>query len=251
LEVLGTFDDCQALVKKAFLDKELTKKIRLSSANSINIARLIPQSFYYFEAFKQVDTQGKPLVFSIPSGNFGNLTAGLFAQKMGLPISKFIAATNANDVVPQYLASGTYTPTPSVPTLSNAMDVGNPSNFARMLDLYGSTWNNMRENIVGYTYNDDVTKAAMREVKSKYNYVIDPHGAVGYLALKDYQKTNDAVGIILETAHPAKFLDDVERILEQKIEIPERLASLADKKKESRLSPTDFGDFKNWLLANY
>jgi threonine synthase len=251
LEVEGTFDDCQALVKKAFLDKELTKKIRLSSANSINIARLIPQSFYYFEAFKQIETKGKPLVFSIPSGNFGNLTAGLFAQKMGLPVSKFIAATNANDVVPQYLASGTYTPTPSVPTLSNAMDVGNPSNFARMLDLYGSTWNNMRENIVGYAYSDAVTKVAMREVKSKYNYVIDPHGAVGYLALKEYQKSNDAVGIILETAHPAKFLDDVESILEEKIDIPERLASLSDKKKEARLSPTDFGDFKNWLLATY
>ena len=251
LEVQGTFDDCQALVKQAFLDKELTSKIRLSSANSINIARLIPQSFYYFEAYKQVETQGKPLVFSVPSGNFGNLTAGLFAQKMGLPISKFIAATNANDVVPQYLASGTYTPTPSVPTLSNAMDVGNPSNFARMLDLYGSTWNNMKENIVGYAYNDETTKAAMREVKSTYNYVIDPHGAVAYLALKDYQKTHNAVGIILETAHPAKFLDDVESILEQKIPIPERLASLADKKKEAQLSSTDFGDFKEWLLGTY
>jgi threonine synthase len=251
LEVEGTFDDCQALVKKAFLDKELTKKIRLSSANSINIARLIPQSFYYFEAFKQVDTKDKPLVFSIPSGNFGNLTAGLFAQKMGLPIAKFIAATNANDVVPQYLASGNYNPTPSVATLSNAMDVGNPSNFARMLDLYGSTWNTMKENIEGYAYNDDVTKAAMREVKSKYNYIIDPHGAVGYLALRDYQKKNDAVGIILETAHPAKFLDDVESILEQKIDVPDRLASLADKKKEARLSPTDFEDFKQWLLASY
>ena len=232
-------------------DKELTSKIRLSSANSINIARLIPQSFYYFEAYKQVETHGKPLVFSIPSGNFGNLTAGLFAQKMGLPISKFIAATNANDVVPQYLASGTYTPTPSVPTLSNAMDVGNPSNFARMLDLYGSTWNNMKENIIGYAYDDETTKAAMREVKSTYNYVIDPHGAVAYLALKDYQKTHDAVGVILETAHPAKFLDGVESILEQKIPIPERLASLADKKKEARLSSTDFGDFKEWLLATY
>lgn len=251
LEVQGTFDDCQALVKQAFLDKELTTKIRLSSANSINIARLIPQSFYYFEAYKQVETNGKPLVFSVPSGNFGNLTAGLFAQKMGLPISKFIAATNANDVVPQYLASGTYTPTPSVPTLSNAMDVGNPSNFARMLDLYGSTWNNMKENIIGYAYDDVTTKAAMREVKSKYDYIIDPHGAVGYLALKNYQKTHDVVGVILETAHPAKFLDDVESILEQKILIPERLASLSDKQKEARLSPTDFGDFKNWLLANY
>ena len=251
LEVQGTFDDCQAMVKQAFLDKELTSKIRLSSANSINIARLIPQSFYYFEAYKQVETHGKPLVFSVPSGNFGNLTAGLFAQKMGLPISKFIAATNANDVVPQYLASGTYTPTPSVPTLSNAMDVGNPSNFARMLDLYGSTWNNMKENIVGYAYDDETTKAAMREVKSTYNYVIDPHGAIAYLALKDYQKTHDAVGVILETAHPAKFLDDVESILEQKIPIPERLASLADKKKEARLSSTDFGNFKEWLLATY
>ena len=253
LEVEGTFDDCQALVKKAFLDKELTSKIRLSSANSINIARLIPQSFYYFEAFKQLETHGKPVVFSIPSGNFGNLTAGLFAQKMGLPVSKFIAATNANDVVPQYLASGTYTPTPSVPTLSNAMDVGNPSNFARMLDLYSSTWNIMTKNIVGYAYDDETTKQAMREVKVKYDYVIDPHGAIGYLALKNYQKEQDvnAVGIILETAHPAKFLDDVESILEQKIDVPERLASLADKKKESRLSPTDFGDFKNWLLANY
>ena len=251
LEVQGTFDDCQAMVKQAFLDKELTSKIRLSSANSINIARLIPQSFYYFEAYKQVETHGKPLVFSVPSGNFGNLTAGLFAQKMGLPISKFIAATNANDVVPQYLASGTYTPTPSVPTLSNAMDVGNPSNFARMLDLYGSTWNNMKENIIGYAYDDATTKAAMREVKSTYNYVIDPHGAIAYLALKDYQKTHDAVGVILETAHPAKFLDDVESILEQKIPIPERLASLADKKKEARLSSTDFGNFKEWLLATY
>jgi threonine synthase len=251
LEVKGTFDDCQALVKKAFLDKELTQKIRLSSANSINIARLIPQSFYYFEAYKQIDSKGKPVVFSIPSGNFGNLTAGLFAQKMGLPVSKFIAATNANDVVPQYLTSGVYTPTPSVPTLSNAMDVGNPSNFARMLDLYSSTWNMMRENIVGYAYDDETTKAAMREVKSKYNYVIDPHGAVGYLALKDYQKKNNAVGIILETAHPAKFLDDVESILEQKIHIPERLASLAEKQKVARLSPTDFDDFKSWLLTNF
>ena len=251
LEVEGTFDDCQALVKKAFLDKELTSKIRLSSANSINIARLIPQSFYYFEAFKQVETHGKPLVFSIPSGNFGNLTAGLFAQKMGLPVSKFIAATNANDVVPQYLTTGTYRPTPSVPTLSNAMDVGNPSNFARMLDLCSSTWNIMTENIVGYAYDDETTKQAMREIKAKYDYVIDPHGAVGYLALKDYQKENDVVGIVLETAHPAKFLDDVESILEQKIDVPERLASLADKEKESRLSPMDFGDFKNWLLANY
>lgn len=251
LEVQGTFDDCQALVKKAFLDKDLTSKIRLSSANSINIARLIPQSFYYFEAYKQVDTQGKPLVFSIPSGNFGNLTAGLFARKMGLPIHQFIAATNANDVVPKYLASGSYNPTPSVPTLSNAMDVGNPSNFTRMLDLFGSTWNNMANVVKGYSFDDETTKKAMQEVYAKYNYIIDPHGAVGYLALKEYQKTMDAVGVILETAHPAKFLDDVERILNTQIEIPERLESLKDKEKVARISGIDFESFKDWLLQNY
>jgi threonine synthase len=251
LEVKGTFDDCQALVKKAFLDKELTTKIRLSSANSINIARLIPQSFYYFEAYKQVDTQGKPLVFAVPSGNFGNLTAGLFARKMGLPIHQFIAATNANDVVPKYLSSGNYQPTPSVPTLSNAMDVGNPSNFARMLDLYGSTWNNMADVVKGYAYDDEATKHAMIEVQVKYNYTLDPHGAVGYLALKEYQKTTDAVGIILETAHPAKFLDDVESILNKKIHVPERLEFLKDKKKEAILRGIDFESFKDWLLKTY
>jgi threonine synthase len=251
LEIDGTFDDCQALVKKAFLDGDLISKIRLSSANSINIARLIPQSFYYFEAYKQVDNQGKPVVFSVPSGNFGNLTAGIFAQKMGLPIHQFVAATNANDVVPQYLSSGNYTPEPSVRTLSNAMDVGNPSNFARMLDLYCSTWNMMKDNIKGYTIDDTRTREAMKAVYDKYNYIIDPHGAVGYLALKEYQKTTDSVGIILETAHPAKFIDDVESILGRKIDIPERLASLANKKKEAVLQDTNYDNFKSWLLKNY
>jgi threonine synthase len=251
LEVDGTFDDCQALVKKAFLDNTLTSKIRLSSANSINIARLIPQSFYYFEAFKQVDSKGKPIVFSVPSGNFGNLTAGLFAKKMGLPVHTFIAATNANDVVPQYLEKGTYTPTPSVRTLSNAMDVGNPSNFARMLDIYGSTWNNMAKEIKGYAFNDLDTKEAVKEVFNKHNYIIDPHGAVGYLALKEYQKANDVVGIVLETAHPTKFLDDMESILAQQIPIPDRLASLANREKVATSIGTDFNSFKEWLLANY
>ena len=251
LEVEGTFDDCQALVKQAFLDDTLTSKIRLSSANSINIARLIPQSFYYFEAYKQLDTMGKPVVFSVPSGNFGNLTAGLFAKKMGLPIHKFIAATNANDVVPQYLKTGEYKPTPSVRTLSNAMDVGNPSNFARMLDIYGSTWNNMTKEIKGYTFNDEATKEGVKEVFKKYNYIIDPHGAVGYLALKEYQKENNVVGVVLETAHPTKFLEDMENILEQKIAIPERLASLVDKEKVATKIGTDFKPFKDWLIQNY
>jgi threonine synthase len=251
LEIDGTFDDCQALVKKAFLDNELTSKLRLSSANSINIARLIPQSFYYFEAFKQIESKGKPVVFSIPSGNFGNLTAGLFAKKMGLPIQEFIAATNANDVVPQYLETGEYKPTPSVRTLSNAMDVGNPSNFARMLDMYCSTWNNMAKEIKGYAFDDETTKEAVKEVFQKYNYIIDPHGAVGYLALKEYQKENNVVGIVLETAHPTKFLDDMEDILGQSIPIPERLASLSDKEKVATQLGTDFVGFKDWLLANY
>ncbi len=252
IEVDGSFDDCQALVKQAFLDQELTKNIRLSSANSINIARLIPQSFYYFEAYKQLPSDGKPVVFSIPSGNFGNLTAGLFAKKMGLPVDKFIAATNANDVVPSYLNTGTYSPRPSVPTLSNAMDVGSPSNFARMMHLYGSTWNTMKKDITGYAFNDSETEAAMQDVYTKFSYIIDPHGAVGYLALSKYKEQNKGVkGIILETAHPSKFLPDVGRILNQGIDVPERLAVLAEKEKVATRMSVAFEPFKEWLLSTY
>ncbi|MEO1258259.1 MAG: threonine synthase [Bacteroidota bacterium] len=252
LEVDGTFDDCQALVKKAFLDGALNEQIRLSSANSINIARLIPQSFYYFEAFKQLDAPGKKTVFCTPSGNFGNLTAGLFAKRMGLNVYQFIAATNINDVVPEYLSTGIYAPRPSSRTLSNAMDVGNPSNFARMVDLFGSTWNNIKNEIKGYAFTDEETKSGMREVFNKYNYTIDPHGAVGYLALKEYQKKHsDTCGIILETAHPSKFLDDVETILSKKVDVPERLAVLADKQKVAHSMANDFAAFKEWLTKNY
>lgn len=257
LEIQGTFDDCQALVKKAFLDKELNKKIRLSSANSINIARLIPQSFYYFEAFKQIDNTDYPIVFCVPSGNFGNLTAGLLAQKMGLAIDHFIAATNINDVVPAYLKKGMFNPRPSVRTISNAMDVGNPSNFARMLDLYNmendsSTWNNMQNYIAGYAYNDEETRKGIEEVYQKYNYIIDPHGAVGYLALKEYQeKKENTRGIILETAHPSKFVDEVERVIGTTVEIPERLKTLENKEKTSHLMSVDYDPFKEFLLTNY
>lgn len=252
VEVAGTFDDCQALVKQAFLDKELREKIRLSSANSINIARLIPQSFYYFEAFSQLEKDGRPLVFCVPSGNFGNLTAGLFSKKMGLPVQEFIAATNLNDVVPEYLETGVFTPRPSVPTLSNAMDVGNPSNFARMLDLYSSTWNNLKEEIKAYAFGDTDTKAAILEVSEKFNYVIDPHGAVGYLALKVYQKEHPGKkGVILETAHPSKFLPDVEAVLNRAIEIPERLAILAEKEKRAIQAGIEFQAFKDWLLKSF
>lgn len=253
LEINGTFDDCQAMVKQAFLDTALNEKLRLSSANSINIARLIPQSFYYFEAFKQLPQSGNPIVFCIPSGNFGNLTAGLLAAKMGLPVHHFIAATNANDVVPAYIKSGNYQSRPSVRTLSNAMDVGNPSNFARMLDLYlgsdeRSTWNNLKERISGYAFDDAQTAEAMRLVDQKYQYTLDPHGAVGYLALEEYQKnTPNTRGIILETAHPAKFLDDVEDILGHEIEVPERLAELADREKKADRLEAEYGALRGWL----
>ncbi len=249
LEISGTFDDCQALVKKAFLDVDLNQQQRLSSANSINIARLIPQSFYYFEAWKQLADKTIPVVFSVPSGNFGNLTAGLFAKKMGLPVHHFIAATNVNDVVPAYLASGEYRPRPSVRTFSNAMDVGNPSNFARMLDLYCSTWNIMRDEISGYGFNDGTTESAMREVKQRFGYVMDPHGAVGYLALETYLQTHpQAQGVILETAHPAKFKEDVEKILGEPTDIPERLATLSNRSKQATTMPNDFSVFKEWLI---
>lgn len=260
LEVNGSFDDCQTMVKQAFLDQKLCSQIRLTSANSINISRLVPQSFYYFEAYKQLVMQGRcnqDIVFCIPSGNFGNLTAGLFAVQMGLPIKHFIAATNVNDVVPLYLKSGIFEPRPSVRTISNAMDVGNPSNFARMQDISrgsekGSTWNNMKDKISGYAYSDKETEIAIKEVADKYGYIIDPHGAVGYLALKEYQETNpDTIGVVLETAHPSKFLPDMERVLDKNIEIPIRLAELANKEKDSIQLSTEYPVFKKWLLANY
>jgi len=261
LEVNGTFDDCQALVKQAFLDADIRRRIRLSSANSINIARLIPQAFYYFEAYRQLLVQqpaGNPVVFCVPSGNFGNLTAGLLAQRMGLPVRHFIAATNINDVIPAYLHTGNYQPRPSHPTLSNAMDVGNPSNFVRMVDMYGAyegdanlnemTWQNMREQVSGYAFDDQKTADAVREIDERYHYLMDPHGAVGYLALKDYQQQHPHTrGVILETAHPAKFLDDVERILGREIDVPERLAELANRPKEAVSMTTQYGDFRSWL----
>lgn len=257
LEVDGTFDDCQDLVKQAFLDRALTSRIRLTSANSINISRLIPQAFYYYEAYKQLPDDGRETVFCIPSGNFGNLTAGLIAQRMGLPVSHFIAATNINDVVPEYLGSGIYTPRPSTPTISNAMDVGNPSNFARMLDIYegraqGSTWNNMRESISGYAYTDAQTREAVRELAQQYAYIIDPHGAVGYLALKEYQESHSGTkGVILETAHPSKFLNEVESILGREIDVPSRLAELAQREKRTIEMPPRFDWFKEWLIGRF
>lgn len=262
LEVNGTFDDCQELVKQAFLDQALREKIRISSANSINISRLIPQSFYYFEAYKQLVSKGEPVVFSIPSGNFGNLTAGLLAYKMGLPVHQFIAATNQNDVVPTYLKEGNYQPRPSVRTLSNAMDVGSPSNFVRMIDLFASAkgkgiptdtgiWKDMKQLISGYAFTDQETEEAIIEVKKQHNYLIDPHGAVGYLALKTYQKEHpNTQGIILETAHPAKFKEDMDRIIGKPTTVPERLSALMNKKKTATRLGIDYPEFHRWLLEN-
>ena len=249
LEVMGTFDDCQALVKQAFLDEDLNTAMRLSSANSINIARLIPQSFYYFEAWKQLPYYDLPVVFSVPSGNFGNLTAGLMAKKMGLPVSRFLAATNANKVVPEYLETGKYNPRPSVRTISNAMDVGAPSNFARMQDLYGSTWNTMRADIAGFSFSDEQTRDAMQALEKKNGYMLDPHGAVGFLAFREYQKHVEPVqGIILETAHPAKFREDVSQIFGHEIDLPQRLLELTDKKKISIVIPPVYSAVKDWLM---
>lgn len=258
LEVRGSFDDCQAMVKAAFLDPVLNQSLRLSSANSINIARLIPQSFYYFEALRQLPEvlQGeRPLAISVPSGNFGNLTAGLFAKKMGLPIGHFVAATNVNAVVPNYLNTGTYLPHPAIATLSNAMDVGNPSNFARMLDFFASpdcsTWNNMQQHLSGYSIDDEATRATIKKVFSGFNYLLDPHGAVGYLALAEYLSEHpNHVGLVLGTAHPAKFLETMEAILDHSIPIPPALAVLQDRPKQATLIEPDPAELKRWLLAH-
>ncbi len=248
LEVEGTFDDCQRMVKAAFLDQELSEKCGLSSANSINIARLIPQSLYYFWAYGQLQKEGKPLNVCVPSGNFGNLTGGLFAQKMGLPIKHFIAATNLNDIVPQYLKSGNYQPRPSIATISNAMDVGAPSNFQRMEALFNKDWKAMTSAVSGYAFDDDATRQAMVEVLKHQKYQLDPHGAVGYLALADYLSDRpDEIGIFLETAHPAKFHEVVTATVGKQPEIPTPLLQILDKEKHSLKIPAETEALKKYL----
>lgn len=247
LEIDGTFDDCQRMVKAAFLDQGLNKAMKLTSANSINIARLIPQSFYYFWAMARL-ADHESVIFSVPSGNYGNLTAGLLAKAMGLNIRGFVASSNINDIVPKYLASGDFHPKPSKQTISNAMDVGNPSNFGRMYELYGQSWKKITEDIAGYSFTDEQTRAAMAEVHETYGYVLDPHGAVGYLGLKDHLKRVRATGVFLETAHPAKFIDTVTEVIGE-IEIPERLKAYLEKKKVSIPMSNDFEDLKEYLMG--
>ena len=250
LEVDGTFDDCQRLVKSAFLQREMAEELNLTSANSINISRLVPQSFYYFEAAKHLPEGVKP-TFVIPSGNFGNLTAGLLAEKLGLEVERFVSATKRNDVVPEYLHEGEYRPRPSVATISNAMDVGSPSNFARMENIFGNKWASMKERVAGYAYDDQATRETIRRIKKDTGYTLEPHGAVGWLAAEALRKSNpEAHTVLLETAHPAKFLDVMEEELgENSVEIPERLGCLAGLEKVAIAMDPDEKGFSEWLRS--
>lgn len=249
-EVDGSFDDCQGLVKQAFLDADLNARLSLSSANSINIFRLIPQGFYYVSAYGQVSKFNKPVVFSTPSGNFGNLSAGVLVSKMGLPVHHFVAATNANHVVPDYLHSGAYEPKASVATISNAMDVGAPSNFVRLTHLYRDSFDVISKHISGYFFTDEETKIGMKKTYHQYGYVSCPHTQIGILGLEQYQLSSneDSIGIALATAHPSKFKPLVEGVLDIEVDVPERLAVLARKQKQSIQIPAAFEIFKESLL---
>ena len=250
LEVDGTFDDCQALVKSAFMDAELNAHMKLTSANSINVARFLPQSFYYFYAYAQLKklNKNKEVVMCVPSGNFGNITAGLFAKRMGLPIKRFIAANNRNDIFLQYLQTAQYNPRPSISTIANAMDVGDPSNFARVIDLYSNSHEAIKAEISGVSYDDEQIAVALKTCFEETDYLLDPHGACGYQALKDGLRVNET-GVFLETAHPAKFLETVERIIGQKVDIPQKLQEFMKGEKQSLELSKDFDGFKKYLLS--
>ncbi len=250
IEVDGTFDDCQALVKSAFMDKELNEHMKLTSANSINVARFLPQAFYYFYAYAQMKKIGKAdnLVVCVPSGNFGNITAGLFGKKMGLPIKRFIAANNKNDIFYKYLKSGEYNPRPSVSTIANAMDVGDPSNFARVLDLYGYSHDEICKDIEGTTYCDEEISEMVSSVYKDSGYLLDPHGACGYRALAENLKEGE-VGLFLETAHPAKFLNTVQSIIKEEVSIPKKLQEFMKGTKQSVPMDKEYDTFKKYLMS--
>jgi threonine synthase len=249
LEIDGVFDDCQALVKNAFMDADLKQHMKLTSANSINVARFLPQAFYYFYAYAQLKKLGKAsdLVVCVPSGNFGNICSALFGKKMGLPVKRFIAANNANDIFFKYLQTGKYEPKPSVQTIANAMDVGDPSNFARIYDLYGKDHAAICADISGATYSDEQIADTIREVQAETGYICDPHGACGYRALKEGLKEGE-VGLFLETAHPAKFKSTVDKILGADIEIPAKLQAFMKGTKQSISLSKEFTEFKNFLM---
>ena len=250
IEVDGVFDDCQRLVKSAFMDAELNAHMQLTSANSINVARFLPQAFYYFYAYAQMKRMGKAdeLVFCVPSGNFGNITAGLFAQRMGLPVKRFIAANNSNDIFYQYLQTGEYCPRPSVLTIANAMDVGDPSNFARIVDLYEGSHAEICSRISGATYSDEQIAATLADTYERTGYLLDPHGACGYRALAEGLQPTEQ-GVFLETAHPAKFRDTVEAIIHTGVEVPERLQAFMRGTKQTVEMTAEFADFKTYLMG--
>lgn len=248
LEVDGVFDDCQDMVKKAFLDESITSKMQLTSANSINVARWLPQLFYFMFAYKQLHRQHDDIVFVVPSGNFGNICAGMVAQQLGLPVKHFVAANNANHVVTTYLQTEDYKPQPTTPTISNAMDVGNPSNFVRIREIYGQDFDRLKNNLSSYHYTDDETRLAMLELHQNYNYVADPHGAVGYLGCKDHLKKNpNAHCVFLETAHPVKFLDVVEETIGERVPIPEQIKTVIDREKVAT-QINSYEELKSFLL---
>ncbi|WP_298758026.1 threonine synthase [uncultured Psychroserpens sp.] len=250
LEVDGVFDDCQDMVKKAFLDQSITNTIQLTSANSINVARWLPQLFYFMFAYQQLHNEHDDIVFSIPSGNFGNICAGMIAQQLGLPVKHFIAANNANNVVTEYLTTRKYHPKPSVQTISNAMDVGNPSNFIRIQEIYNNDFNQLKNNLSSYSYSDKETKDALLEIYEQYNYIADPHGAVGYLGCKAHLKShNNAHCVFLETAHPTKFLDVVEDVIQTKIELPHQIKEIINKEKVA-IKISNYEDLKAFLLRS-
>ena len=248
LEVDGAFDLCQDLVKQAFQDEEIQNKRQLTSANSINVARWMPQMFYYFLAYQQLADENKKLVFSVPSGNFGNICAGLLAREMGLPIERFVAATNANKVVTEYLQTEDYVPKPSVQTLSNAMDVGNPSNFVRILELFKNEFQGLKKVLSSYSFSDEETKAAIKRVYKEEGYTMDPHGAVGYLGLKSFLEENPHYnGVFLETAHPVKFLETVEEATGEKLQLPSSVQDLLSLEKRS-IPIQNYEQLKDFLL---
>lgn len=249
LEVEGTFDDCQDMVKSAFIDHQIINEVQLTSANSINVARWLPQMFYYFFAYKALKNRKEKLAFAVPSGNFGNICAGLMAQKMGLPIAQFIACTNINDTVPVYLKEGVYTPKPSEQTISNAMDVGDPSNFVRIQKIFNKDFHKLQKELKGYRFTDTATKKALQEIYKKSKYIADPHGAVGYLGLKTFMEENpNYYGLFLETAHPIKFLDTVEKTLKTTVPVPQQIEAVLHKPKESH-PIKDYKDLKAFLLS--
>ena len=250
VEVDGVFDDCQALVKNAFMDEELNNHMKLTSANSINVARFLPQAFYYFNAYARMKALGKAdeMVVCVPSGNFGNITAALFGHRMGLPVKRFIAANNANDIFYNYLQTGKYEPKASRQTIANAMDVGDPSNFARIYDLYKGDHSAVTSLISGATYSDDMIRETMRQCYADNGYILDPHGACGYRALSEQLKAGET-GVFCETAHPAKFKDTVDSIIGAEVEIPERLAAFMKGEKQSVEMGKSFAEFKEYLIS--